>query len=487
MDDNHISDEELEALFGDDAPPLAVPVHQSGFRTPSGRDLSMYRPTSFIRDRAGASSWIEAIYASAMDALRRQDYAETLRHLKRCLEDNPDFIDALLWLGRLEDDPAVRREHLKHVLALQASNADAMRELMILDGELSADAPFDAFTMPKTRRAGGDVGVKARSLNCPRCGSPNLSDDDASPNILTCDSCGYTVEKAARSDTGQSLTRALIRRRSQEVLWVVGRRTLKCRGCGAERTLTASQMSSECPFCGSRQVIEQDALGTLTQPDSLIPFRVTQQTALEQVRTALRGGFERIKRLFVETRAARIEISGVFLPVWVFDAMVDVTHTYEIVERDSDKGRYMMRMMAGGQRTYTEQISDAALNLPVPAVTQPPPDLVLRAGRYDYAQAVDYQPDYVAQHAAELYTIDFDRASMEARTRVSELMRDKHRRDDGTYRTVSVSSLITQASFRLVLVPVWAATVFERDGDVRLALVNGQSGQVALGKAVKPR
>jgi hypothetical protein len=42
-------------------------------------------------------------------------------------------------------------------------------------------------------------------------------------------------------------------------------------------------------------------------------------------------------------------------------------------------------------------------------------------------------------------------------------------------------------SFSLVLMPVWIATLHERDGDTRLALVNGQSGQVALGKANKPR
>ena len=40
---------------------------------------------------------------------------------------------------------------------------------------------------------------------------------------------------------------------------------------------------------------------------------------------------------------------------------------------------------------------------------------------------------------------------------------------------------------RLVLVPVWAMTINERDGEVRPALVNGQTGKVALGKAAKPK
>ena len=45
--------------------------------------------------------------------------------------------------------------------------------------------------------------------------------------------------------------------------------------------------------------------------------------------------------------------------------------------------------------------------------------------------------------------------------------------------------MVRQMSFTLLLMPVWVITLFERDGDVRPALVNGQTGKVALGKAIK--
>jgi DNA-directed RNA polymerase subunit RPC12/RpoP len=481
FDQNPISDAELEALFGDPAP-AKPPASDAVFRTPSGRDLSVYRATSFITDRERTTPWIEAVYTSAMEALRRKNYAETLRHLRRCLEDNPNFIDALLWLGRLEDEPDVRRSYLQRVLSLQMSNAEAMRELMILDGDIEADPTFDSFTMPEVRRAEGAVGVQARNVRCPRCGSPNLSSDDDSPNLLTCTSCGHTIEKNAQSGGVRLLTRELIQRRSQEVLWVVGKRTLKCHGCGAERTLPQQQMAAECPFCGSRQVVEQDALGTLSQPEVLVPFRVSQQQALSQLRDALGGGLEKLKGFFVENRAKRVELSGVFLPFWVFDVMAEVTHTYEVVQR-RDSGGFGQT----NPQRYTETFGDAALNLPIAAFTQPPAALVRRVQRYDLSLAVEYRPEYIAQHSAELYTIDFDKASMDARSTLSETMRGKHHRDDDRYRTVSISCLMNQASFRLVLVPMWAATVFEKDGDVRPALVNGQTGAVALGRASKPR
>jgi hypothetical protein len=70
--------------------------------------------------------------------------------------------------------------------------------------------------------------------------------------------------------------------------------------------------------------------------------------------------------------------------------------------------------------------------------------------------------------------------------RASEQMRNEqleYKEDDVE---MNVSTLVIQMSFSLVLMPVWVATLTERDGDLRTALVNGQNGQVALGKARQP-
>jgi len=46
---------------------------------------------------------------------------------------------------------------------------------------------------------------------------------------------------------------------------------------------------------------------------------------------------------------------------------------------------------------------------------------------------------------------------------------------------------VIQMTFTLLLAPVWIATLLERDGDVRTVLVNGQTGETALGKAKRSR
>src|SRR2546423_2188463 len=44
-----------------------------------------------------------------------------------------------LWLSRVNDDPAKKREYLETVLAMDPTNAEARRDLAILDGRLKPE------------------------------------------------------------------------------------------------------------------------------------------------------------------------------------------------------------------------------------------------------------------------------------------------------------------------------------------------------------
>jgi hypothetical protein len=75
---------------------------------------------------------------------------------------------------------------------------------------------------------------------------------------------------------------------------------------------------------------------------------------------------------------------------------------------------------------------------------------------------------------------------MDAHEQISQQIHADYSHKESSDMAVVVAPMIQQMSFRLLLLPVWSATVFEKDGDVRPALVNGQTGRVALGKARKP-
>jgi uncharacterized Zn finger protein (UPF0148 family) len=482
IEGDHVSDEELDALFGEPSGDL-VPEVRAAIDAELQRRRESFRPSYIVRDKSGVDAYAEAIFSTAMDHLRRKDWDGAIHHLRRAVDHNRDFTDAHLWLARLLPDETERRAQYKAVLSLDMQHGDALRELMIMDGELDASRPVDDFTMPEVRQA-GTVAANSRGVKCPRCGAPKLDSNPLYPDRLICGACGHEIVTASGGGD-RSVMRALLRKRGQAVEWIVGARVLSCNGCGAERTFAADQLAEHCPFCGSRNVITQDAHKSLTQPDAVVPFAVSESLAREQVREALASGFERLKGWFNDNRYQRITGEGVFLPYWVFDAAADVTRTYRI--REKTKSSSNPFQLDSSVSTLTERYSDAAYNVLIPGIAQPPPWMLARIGQFDVVHTRAYSPEMIAQHGAELYTTDFDKASLEAHSAVSQAMRDKYNVNTHAEQTVSVFSVVKPISFRLLLLPVWAVTISERDGEVRPALVNGQTGKVALGKAAKPK
>lgn len=443
-------------------------------------DPTQYRPSYYVARSRELESFVEAAFNTAMDYLTRQNWDEAAKAFERCIDYRSDFLEAHLWLARLVQDPTKQREHVTSVLAYDPTHGEALRDLMILNGELTYDDKLDEYSTPQVRKTSDPVGTKTVNVRCPRCASPRMTDDDAAGGELYCESCGHRMPKPSASSGYSSLAMANLKRRAQPVQWVVGSRLLHCDSCSAERTIPAEKLTEHCPFCGSHNVIEQDTLGSFQQPDGIIPFAVSEQNALELVEDQLKGWGERLKGWVSDNRVSRKAISGVFLPFWVFDVMFEVTRTTHD-RRNSDA---TIRPVIPYQ---TETFPDMKPNVMIPAVKQPPKQLTMRLGRYKVSKAVDYKPRMLAQHAAEIYSVEVDAASLGVHEIISAQAREKYQRSTGSNEiTINVSTMIKNMTFQLLLMPVWTVTIFEKDGDVRPVLVNGQTGQVVLGKAKKP-
>ena len=174
------------------------------------------------------------------------------------------------------------------------------------------------------------------------------------------------------------------------------------------------------------------------------------------------------------------------MPFWVYDALVDVSVTRKPVQSRNNDG-ILGRSFATYSRPITETFTDSMSNVAICGVTPPALELTQRLGEYDFDAMVSYESKLLAKHPAELYNIDFDRASLEARSTVSKFMREKHSVSYDNREEISVFPNVKHMDFRLLLLPVWVASLMEEDGDIRPALVNGQTGNVALGKAEKRR
>ncbi len=440
------------------------------------------RPAVALTHRGEVDLRARSLFESGQDDLWRGDPAAAIHDFEQALEIQPDFSDAHLWIAKTSMDAQVQRDHLEEIIAHDPGHVEALRMLLVLNGDLTPEqaersrSPHE----PEIKQIEGAVKTQTKALICPVCGGDLTVEGER----VVCRFCGHTApldRTHHASDGAELLGAALLKRRAQPVKWVVGARILHCTRCGAERTLPAERLSTVCPFCGSTQVIEQDALDSIEQPDGLAPFVIGEQDAQDAIRERLRSVGERIAGLFDHNQIASARIEGLYLPFWVFDALAEISQT--TFDHRTPNSRNALATI----RPYENvKFQDGLNGVTVPAVQSPPPALIDQVGKFDVSAAVAYQPNLLAKHPAALYGVDFDNASLTAREKVSDHMRERYGKSDNRNVEVQVFTSVLQMSFTLLLLPVWVGTLTERDGDLRAALVNGQSGQVALGRAQKP-
>jgi uncharacterized protein YbaR (Trm112 family) len=463
-----------------------------GFKRPETLDEASARlranatnaaPAVILTHRGSIDLRARSLFDSGHDALRRGDASAALHAFQQAADLQPDFADAHLWIAKTSPDERTQRDHLGDILAHDPGHLEALRLLMVLNGELTpAEAALSQHeAAPVLKRA--DVPVKASitTLLCPVCGG-DLTVDEAHGHVV-CRFCGHTqpLSGGHASSGADLLGAALLKRRAQPMRWIVGTRVLHCSQCGAERTIPAGRLSTVCPFCASTQVIQQDALNSVEQPDGLVPFAISEDAAQDAIRERLKGVGERLAGLFDDNRVKQASMEGVYLPFWTFDALAEVSRT--TIDRRTPTSREQARNIKPYENT---KFRDGLNGITIAAVKSPPETLTEGLGAFDVSGAQAYEPKLLAKYPAALYDVEFDAASLVARSRVSEHMRQRHGGSPAQNVEVQIFASVLQMSFTLLLLPVWVATLYERDGDVRPALVNGQTGQVALGKAQKP-
>jgi len=439
-------------------------------------------PSVTITYRGSLEARTKSVFETAHYYLWQGDKPHAIETLKQAADLQPDFIDAYLWLAKLCDDDTQKHHYLDDVLARDPGHIEALRLLMVLNGDMTpeeAELSMQAAD-PKRVHADGAVRAVTQTLICPVCGG-GLTVDEASGRVV-CKFCGYLAPLAKRSDRegGTTLGVALLKRRAQAVQWVIGERLLHCQQCGTERTIPAGRLSQVCPFCGANAVIESDALKTVEKPDTLLPFTVNEEQAKLAIRERLNKLDQRMAGLLDDNRVARAVIEGLFVPLWVFDALVNVSQTTTNLRLPNSRDQV---------RTFKPyeniQFQDGMVGVPIFGMKQPP--ILKQISEYDLSPAQAYDPKLLARTPAALYDVDFDAASLTARSHITQTMRERYERGgSGQSLDVKVYANVLQMTFTLLLVPVWIATLYERDGEIRAAVVNGQTGAVALGDSRKP-
>ncbi|MGB7342022.1 MAG: hypothetical protein WBC91_24215 [Phototrophicaceae bacterium] len=429
--------------------------------------------------------WAETKYTTGLDYTRQKKYDDALSSFEQAVDMQRDFVDAHIWIARLSLDPKKKNYHYGEVIARMPMNIEAQRELMVIKGDMTreeADRALDMSQERDIRDANTAVEAKMIEIVCSSCGG--TLEASSHQGHVTCIYCGH--DEPIKQDRGvamQSLSSAMILDRGQGATWRVGQYLLHCDNCGSERIITSKNMTSECPFCGSNHVIRADALQSFRQPDGIVPFGVKRKAARLAVDDALDSFSEKIKGIFVNNRVEKIQMSAVYLPFWIFDVSAQINVTK--VENTSTTRTTSLTQLQN--KTRRDTYHDGLNNVPYCGVESPSHRLTDRLDKFDLESAKDYDPKLLAGYTAEIYSIDYQKASLNVRDEVGERFRFRHGHNPNGNPQVTVSYLIQQMSFRLMMLPVWVATITENDGDVRLGLVHGQTGKAFLGNAISQK
>ena len=234
-----------------------------------------------------ATSWLN-MGAAAARAGDKADARYYLEHAQMCDPDPEDEAQIWYWLSRITDDPVEKRRLLQDVVISEPDNAEARRELAILEGRLSPEAirdPREGAKPVEARNTG------ARRYVCPKCGGRLAY--DAAKAALGCDYCGHQSTSflaPGGDDTVEEhdFLTTLPTARGHTWELPVARR-LTCQECGASFTLPPARSTAACPFCQSAHVTEAERGADLIAPEAVIPFRRDAEAVTHDILQWLAG------------------------------------------------------------------------------------------------------------------------------------------------------------------------------------------------------
>ena len=315
---------------------------------------------------------------------------------------------------------------------------------------------------------------------CPDCGG--TMDFDPKTGGLSCPYCGRMEEigvpeekKAAEELDFESAEE------TGNCNWGTAKKVVICKSCGAESVYDALEIASECPYCGSNQVMEESGKDTLA-PGGVCPFRIDKKDASARFKKWIKNKWFCPKDAKESVKPDSFH--GVYLPAWTFDAQTVSSYTAKyginrtVKSRDGKSSRVVTDWYHT-RGTYRHDFND---------------QVVYGSERYDQGilneilpfqteENVEYKPEYVAGFAAERYSVGLKDAWLKAKVMLSNHLkrsveskiRREHHADQVSH--LQMNTTYSQITYKYLLLPVWISS-FTYKEKTNQFMVNGQTGQV---------
>ncbi|MBR2288231.1 MAG: TFIIB-type zinc ribbon-containing protein [Clostridia bacterium] len=304
------------------------------------------------------------------------------------------------------------------------------------------------------------------TFKCPSCG--NALEYVPGTMSLQCPFCSHTVTEEEIRSLGEQAEAAAP---SGE-----GMRSYHCQNCGAEIVTGETTAATRCYYCHS-PVVLTDRLSHAVQPDGVIPFSKSRESAVEEFKTYLSKKHFLDKRFLSDDQLEMI--SGVYYPYFLGDFEGTGSFTGEGTRVSSfTRGQTIYtttkyyRVLRKGKLQFSN-MQRSALRAA---------DRKLSDGIHPYRlQAmVPFSMAYLSGFLAEMRDIPPEEAEQEMNTEIQGYVPDLMKRNHTFQSLKGTASYIQEKSrLRYVLLPVWVLTYKGRTPDKPYYfLMNGQLGTV---------
>lgn len=325
---------------------------------------------------------------------------------------------------------------------------------------------------------------------CPACGG--TMEFDPTDGGLVCPFCGSKYKIEAKKDENDSTSAAELDFENAESRgncdWGVKKKTIICKMCGAESIYDELDLASECPYCGSNQVMEEKDVDTLA-PGGVCPFKVDKKSAGERFKSWIKGKWFCPKE--AKEKAKPEAFKGVYIPCWTFDTdtVSEYTGQYGKERRvTNSKGETRTTIdWYTTSGTYKKFIND---NLQI-ATNRYDTEIFKSIQPFNTEDNLLYKPEYITGFIAERYSIGLDDSWEGARLDIESILRSgiisqiKGHHMTSHVRNVVFDTEYSNIKFKYLLLPIWISS-FKYKDKVYNFMVNGQTGKVGGKTPISP-
>jgi len=249
----------------------------------------------------------------------------------------------------------------------------------------------------------------------------------------------------------------------------------RCPSCAGELLGDVTTAAMRCPYCGNPAVLPAQLRGTF-RPDEVIPFRLDKQAAIAAFAANLKGKRLLPKKFKDENTLS--EITGVYVPFWLFDCQAGARATYRASSTTtwSDK-RYQYtktdhyQLRRAGDASFARIPADGSQKMDDAMMDAVEP--------YDYRDLRPFQMTYLSGYLADRYDVSAQESSKRAEARAAASLRGALQgttKGYGACKPENEQYWIHQASARYALLPVWTLNCEWNGKNYRFAM-NGQTGK----------